>query len=132
PSGLRLHVGVPCRRPSNPPYAHDPPYNVAIARNFALCASPMRYANDGPIEPYLAESLESNDDGTEWTLVLKEGLTFHDDSPVTADSVVFSLKRILDPDDPQRGAGDMPGVDPEKLERVDERTVRIYVDEPLV
>src|SRR5699024_4268997 len=65
-------------------------------------------------------------------LVLKEGLTFHDDSPVTADSVVFSLKRILDPHDLKPGAGAMPGVAPENLERSDERTVGIYVDEPLV
>lgn len=130
--GGHLTVGVAGGGASDTLDAHDPTDNVDIARNFALYASLMRYANDGTIEPYLAESLESNDDGTEWTLVLKEGLTFHDDSPVTADSVVFSLKRILDPDAPQRGAGDMPGVDPEKLERVDERTVRIHVDEPLV
>ena len=67
------------------------------ARGFALYAALMRYDNDGTIEPYLAESLEPNEDATEGTLVLKEGLTFHDDSPVDSEAGVYSLKRILDP-----------------------------------
>jgi peptide/nickel transport system substrate-binding protein len=120
--GGRLRVGVAGGGSSDTLDAHDPTDNVDIARNFAMYASLMRYAGDGTIEPHLAESLEANDDGTEWTLVLKEGLAFHDDSPVTSDSVAFSLRRILDPDDPMRGAGDMEGVDPEALEAVDERT----------
>lgn len=39
----------------------------------------------------LAESIEPNADGTEWTIVLREGPTFHDGSPVTAADVVYSL-----------------------------------------
>lgn len=130
--GGRLRAGVAGGGASDTLDAHDPTDNVDIARNYALYASLMRIANDGSIEPYLAESLEPNDDGTEWTLVLKEGLTFHDDSPVTTEAVVYSLERILDPDDPQRGAGDLEGVDPEKLEIVDDLTLIIHVDEPLV
>ena len=130
--GGRLRVGVAGGGSGDTLDAHDPTDNVDIARNYALYAALMRFANDGTIEPYLAESLEANDDGTEWTLVLKEGLTFHDDSPVDAEAVVYSLRRILDPDNPMRGAGDMPGVDPEKLEIIDDRTVLIPVDEPLV
>ncbi|MFE3459723.1 ABC transporter substrate-binding protein [Nocardiopsis aegyptia] len=130
--GGHLRVGVAGGGASDTLDAHDPTDNVDIARNYALYASLMRYSNDGTIEPYLAESLESNDDGTEWTLVLKEGLTFHDESPVTADSVVFSLRRILDPENPMRGAGDLEGVDHEALEVVDERTVVIHCTEPLV
>ncbi|WP_017584961.1 ABC transporter substrate-binding protein [Nocardiopsis ganjiahuensis] len=130
--GGRLKVGVAGGGASDTLDAHDPTDNVDIARNYALYASLMRFDNDGTIEPYLAESLEANEDGTEWTLVLKEGLTFHDDTPVTTEAVVYSLKRILDPDNPMRGAGDMPGVDPERIEIVDELTLTIPVDEPLV
>lgn len=127
-----LKVGVAGGGASDTLDAHNPTDNVDIARNYALYAALMRFDNDGTIKPYLAESLEANEDGTEWTLVLKEGLTFHDDTPVTSDAVVYSLKRILDPDDPMRGAGDMPGVDPDKLEIVDDLTLTIPVDEPLV
>src|SRR5699024_4962423 len=92
--GGPLTVGVPGGVANVTQDAHDATDNVDSARTSALYASAMRLATDATIEPCLAESLESNDDGTAWTLVLKEGLTFHDDSPVTAASVVFSLKRI--------------------------------------
>ncbi|MFJ9555179.1 ABC transporter substrate-binding protein [Nocardiopsis sp. NPDC101807] len=130
--GGRLRVGVAGGGVNDTLDAHDPTDNVDIARNFALYAGLLRYAADGAIENNLAESVEPNEDATEWTVVLKEGLTFHDDSPVTADSVVFSLRRILDPDNPLRGAGDMDGVDVDGLEAVDGRTVVIRCTEPTV
>ena len=43
----------------------------------------------------LAEAVESTDAQT-WTVKLKKGVTFHDGKPLTADDVVFSLKRHLD------------------------------------
>ncbi len=42
---------------------------------------------DGEITPYLAESVESNADFTEWTIKLRDGITFHDGSPLDADIV---------------------------------------------
>ncbi|MFL1378742.1 MULTISPECIES: ABC transporter substrate-binding protein [unclassified Nocardiopsis] len=130
--GGRLSVGVAGGGVNDTLDAHNPTDNVDIARNHALYATLVRYTKDGTIENNLVESLESNEDGTEWTAVLKEGLTFHDGSPVTADSVVFSLRRILDPENPLRGAGDMAGVDFDALEAVDEHTVRIPCTEPAV
>lgn len=41
----------------------------------------------GEIQPWLAESWEVNDDATEVTFRLQEGLTFSDDSPVNAEAV---------------------------------------------
>ncbi|MFD6097132.1 ABC transporter substrate-binding protein [Nocardiopsis flavescens] len=130
--GGRLSVGVAGGGVNDTLDAHNPTDNVDIARNFALYATLVRYASDGTIENCLADSLEPDEDATEWTVVLKEGLTFHDGSPVTADSVVYSLRRILDPDAPQRGAGDLTGVDAEGLEAVDGLTVRIPCTEPTV
>ncbi len=43
----------------------------------------------------LAESIESKDAQT-WTVKLKKGVAFHDGKDLTADDVVFSLKRHLD------------------------------------
>jgi peptide/nickel transport system substrate-binding protein len=41
--------------------------------------------------PQLAESLESNDDQTVWTLKLRKGVTFSDGSPLNADAVIGSM-----------------------------------------
>jgi peptide/nickel transport system substrate-binding protein len=40
---------------------------------------------DGKVRPYLAETLDSNDDATEWTLKLRSGVKFHDGTDLTAD-----------------------------------------------
>ncbi|MGW5878911.1 ABC transporter substrate-binding protein [Nocardiopsis terrae] len=130
--GGRLKVGIAGGGANDTLDAHNPTDNVDIARNYALYTSLMHFANDGTLEPYLAESMESNDDATEWTVVLREGLLFHDDSPVTAEAVLFSLERILDPENPMRGAGDLEGVDLEKTEIVDDRTLVIRTGEPFV
>ncbi|MGN0065419.1 MAG: ABC transporter substrate-binding protein [Nocardioides sp.] len=58
----------------------------------ALYDTLMRYDRDADAwVPQLAESLESNDDQTVWTLKLREGVTFSDGTPVDAKAVVGSL-----------------------------------------
>lgn len=47
---------------------------------------------EGEFVPYLAEAMEPNDDHTVWTMKLREGVTFHDGSPLTSDAV----KRQMD------------------------------------
>jgi peptide/nickel transport system substrate-binding protein len=49
---------------------------------------PLIAQNDeGEFVPYLAESMEPNDDHTVWTMTLREGVTFHDGTPLNADAV---------------------------------------------
>jgi peptide/nickel transport system substrate-binding protein len=50
----------------------------------------------GATQMELAESVESKD-AKVWTVKLRSGVTFHDGKPLTAEDVVFSLKRHLDP-----------------------------------
>ncbi|MGC0210801.1 ABC transporter substrate-binding protein [Streptomyces levis] len=51
-------------------------------------------------EPYAALATEVPEDprATSWRFTLRDGATFHDGRPVTADDVVFVFDRILDPD----------------------------------
>jgi len=51
---------------------------------------------DGNIYPVLADSHEVSEDGTTYTFTLKEGLTCHDGSPLTADDVAYSFNRATD------------------------------------
>ena len=46
---------------------------------------------DGEIEPYLAESVEPNDDYTQWTITPREGVTFHDGSTLDAQIIADNL-----------------------------------------
>ena len=49
------------------------------------------------IIPDLAESWSTSDDSLTWTFNLRQGVTWHDDTPFTADDVVFSIELCLDP-----------------------------------
>jgi peptide/nickel transport system substrate-binding protein len=42
---------------------------------------------NGEIQPFLAESVEPNDDATVWTIKLRDGIKFHDGSDLTAQVV---------------------------------------------
>jgi ABC-type transport system substrate-binding protein len=53
------------------------------------------------VEPALAEEWESNDDLTEWTFTLREGVTFHDGSTFDANDVVASYRAQWDAADPR-------------------------------
>ena len=46
--------------------------------------------------PGLATEWAYNEDGTELTFTLREGVTFHDGSELTSEDVVASLERVLD------------------------------------
>jgi len=43
--------------------------------------------------PSLATEWTANDDATEWTFTLREGVTFHDGTPFNAEAVVFNFDR---------------------------------------
>ncbi|MEZ5315985.1 MAG: ABC transporter substrate-binding protein [Vicinamibacterales bacterium] len=51
----------------------------------------------GALEPRLAESWTSADDGRRWTLTLRDGVQFSDGTPFTADDVVFTFQALYDP-----------------------------------
>ena len=47
---------------------------------------------DGQWVPYLAESFTPNDDYTSWTMKLREGISFHDGTPLNSDAVVANFE----------------------------------------
>ena len=48
--------------------------------------------SDGGWTPYLAESFTPNEDFTQWTVKLREGITFHDGTPLNAEAVVVNFE----------------------------------------
>ncbi|GAA0995764.1 ABC transporter substrate-binding protein [Acrocarpospora macrocephala] len=62
----------------------------------ALYDSLVRYdATSGKYLPQLAEKLEANDDNTEWTVTLRDGVKFTDGTPLDAAAVKFSVERYI-------------------------------------
>jgi peptide/nickel transport system substrate-binding protein len=78
-------------------------------------------------EPDAAESCELTDE-TVYTCTLKEGLTFHDGSDLTAEDVAFSLQRVIDIADPNGPSSLLSGL--ESVEATDELTVTMNLTEP--
>jgi peptide/nickel transport system substrate-binding protein len=54
------------------------------------------------IQPSLAVAWETSADGRTWTFRLRQGVRFHDGTPLDADAVVFSFQRQMDPANPRR------------------------------
>ena len=51
------------------------------------------FAPDGTVVPYLAESITPNDDTFEsWTIKLREGITFHDGTPLNAEAIQVNFE----------------------------------------
>ena len=57
----------------------------------------MRRMPDGSFIPDLAESYEISTDGTRYTFKIKENVKFHDNIPLTAEDVIFTINKIQDP-----------------------------------
>jgi len=49
---------------------------------------------DGKARPYLAQSVTPNSDMTEWTITLRPGIRFHDQSPLNADVVLANIQAL--------------------------------------
>ncbi len=114
----------------------------------------VKYSDEGEVTfDGVAESIES-DDNTTWTVVLKDGWTFHDGTPVDAESFVDAwnytayspnaqggagyLSRIAGYDDVQapvdeatgEPAGDPPATEMSGLRVVDDTTFEITLSSP--
>ena len=61
-----------------------------------VCESLLRLNPDFTLSPGLAESFE-NPTPTTWVYQIRQGVTFHDGSPMTAADVVASMSRHIDP-----------------------------------
>ncbi|TYL53299.1 ABC transporter substrate-binding protein [Agromyces mariniharenae] len=74
-------------------YAFDYSDNQVLAN---VCESLLRLNPDYTLSPGLAESFE-HPTPTTWVYTIREGVTFHDGTPLTAADVVASMSRHVDP-----------------------------------
>ena len=61
----------------------------------AVSDSLFNYDADGKPVPHLLESAEPNADYTEWTLTLRDGISFHDGTPLDGAAVKFNIETCI-------------------------------------
>ncbi len=107
----------------------DPYFTTAtITRTFGLHVFDMLFAMNekSEIKPQMVDSWQTSADKLTWTFTLRDGLKFHDGSPVTAADVVASLKRWSARD----SLGKMLFADAASVDAKDARTFEFVLKEP--
>src|SRR5262249_42130983 len=121
---LAWHVGIATRWLA--PQDHD---GTATPDNFLMALHDALIKNSGTDlydHPALAERYEFAQDAKSATFWLRPGIKFHNGEPVTPEDVKFSFENY-------RGAwGDVLKEKPERVEIVDDRTVRFHFKEPFL
>lgn len=91
------------------------------------------YDRDGRPQPLLAKSIDISEDGTEYTFHLREGVRFHNGELLTAEDVIYSWDRFMDPETGWRCLSSFDGRINLKVEEarvVDDMTVVFRLNEP--
>lgn len=128
--GGTLKVGLAAGSPTDSLDAHTPLSSAAVCRNLNLNEGLTQTTKDVKVELALAEELTPNATGDVWTARIRQGAEFHNGKTITADDVIFSIRRIADPKKPKNSAPLFGAVDLKGLRKVDQRTVEIPMTRP--
>ena len=100
---------------------------ISISAQRLLLDTVLGVTSDGELVPGIAEKWETPDPLT-YVFHLRKDATFWNGDPVTADDVVFSLKRHLDPEVGSQAAVSVAAV--KDVIAVDDSTVRVEMTTP--
>jgi peptide/nickel transport system substrate-binding protein len=109
------------------------PGNGVLAEAYTLYGLmydvPIDVTAEGEYVGELAEAWEVSEDGLTWTMTIREGATFHDGEPLTAEDVAFTIQLYKDTED----FPFLPSYATffETIEATDEQTVVLTTAEPL-
>ncbi len=111
----------------------DPAKTISV---IDLCRATQIYnrlvdiAPDGTLRPALAESWEGNAAGDEWVVKLRQGVSFHNGKTLTAEDVIYTIRRVLDPETASGARVLIADIDGAALKADDSRTLRIKLTAP--
>ena len=127
--GGRLRLGIIDGERSGNLDAHKPVGLGSTIRGFALYSKLWEWSSQMTPQLALAEESEVTPDARTWTVRLRKGLEFHNGKTITADDVIFSIRRLTDPALASPYGSLVNQIDRDALVKLDDRTVRIPVRE---
>lgn len=103
---------------------------LTVAANWHTMEGLTEILPSGKREVYaaLGKELPKKVDDLTYEVTLRDGATFHNGTPVTADDVVFSFTRVLDPANKSLYAGFITFLD--HVEKKDDKTVTLKLKQP--
>jgi peptide/nickel transport system substrate-binding protein len=93
----------------------------------------LSFSNDKlELEPRIAESWEPNEDGSEWTFKIRQGVKFHSGATLVAEDVVQTFEKLINPKGGSVNAQSALGgvLSPGNTEAPDDATVVFHLDAP--
>lgn len=130
--GGTLRVGIVGGSVKDSLDAHSPVTHPDQARVISLYDTLATYDVEHQVEMSLADTITPSDDGRTWTVELRDDLKFSDGSQITADDVIYTFRRITDPEDPKAGASAFEDLERDQLEAKDDQTIVFPFKEPFV
>ncbi|GHH89036.1 ABC transporter substrate-binding protein [Streptomyces capitiformicae] len=100
-----------------------------VARAKALFDKLADYGADLSAQPRLATKWEPNKALDRWQVTLREA-TFHDGKPVTAKDVLYSYRRIADPEKAFRAKASLEPIDLDASRATGERSIEFVLKRP--
>jgi len=105
-------------------------YSGAAFTIMSYIGSSLIYISEtGEYCPYLAESWNSSEDALTWTFNLRQDVTFHDGTPLTAQDYAWTYNRALDPETASPVTPSLLG-NVESIQAVDDHTLEIKLVSP--
>ena len=98
---------------------------------FLMFTQLWRFDREFGLEPQLATRLDIDEDGREYLVQLREGVTWHDGRPLTAHDVVFTVEQLLRPETRFRNVRLLRvGDENVAVQALDDHRVRFVLPEP--
>jgi peptide/nickel transport system substrate-binding protein len=83
------------------------------------------------LQPMLATKWTPTKNGSVWTFNLRQGVKFHDGSPLTADDVVYTFQQLADPKNASNALSTFTSVlKPSGVVKVNDSTVAFHLEAP--
>lgn len=123
--GGTIKMGVIGGQQSGTLDPHLSPIGGSIVRGFAVYNKLWEWDENMRPRLALAEFAEPNHNASEWTIRLKKGLEFHHGKTISADDVIFSLRRLTDPKLASPFRNLVQWIDRDRLEKVDPYTLKV-------